>query len=435
MVKPCRRTICRTTLCLNGDERAADVGTPTLWLWRSRIIRRGPSRGAVRRCKSEVLHRRQPVMSRHHPDTTSRPTGRWSTQRPTSDNGEVSIGEQRSSSSRPANRDATQDAAMFYGQIEDWKAVVRGIERSQTEDLRLPLATRGHFERLIEQYWELKCEQQRGQTESQTDGQPHRSSALQSDSGSSSSPTIEQLRNRILHHPYAHASPLMLRWPLPAAVVPRTRWSLADEVAAIVSRETRQRGRRSDDYSDEGSKDDVEDAVPPSLLLPVITRCQAALTSVLHDITHRIPPGGGQSKVGRKDIVNWRDVLKTIAAQPQTPFPALAATEARLQAIFGASKCVPTAATVSNSGSGSSGRGDGLMATIRSGDPVQLTRTESVEEGTAKCVRKRQFEERCLIDEEIMLQPPVRRSHRYFEKPPVKSRPQRTRRTRQEQMR
>jgi hypothetical protein len=292
---------------------------------------------------------------------------------------------------------------VYADNIQDFEQLMRSIELDEALDLRYPLARRAHLERLVEARWERKYEEQQDSDQAHADADG----------------VADNLEYQmILRHVTSGSLTSSLRWPLPIAVVPRPRWSLADEVSSIVERNQREQSgvvdknadRSSNDSDaavidedgDDDDDDDCIDAGPPSLILPVIARCQAALATTLHDIAHRVSPSGGHSKLRRRDIVTWRDVLKTIELRDDIPDAVIAKVEQRLHSIFGSAELIPGAILL-NTFSTPKWRCSRILGTISDREPVDLEISERYGSVAGKRARRRgQGSNRKKLDQEFL---------------------------------
>lgn len=316
---------------------------------------------------------------------------------------------------------------------DELQAFIANIEEERNGRITHPLAARIHLERLTERYWERKVRQQQQQR-----GNDHNESTPdESTDDEEEEESLEELRLRILQHPVYATIPSVFRWPLATSELTQPEWSLADEVMAILTKQSVRATRskltsntqdnaadtlteEQDDSqplpaaqptsADQLSEDEQEDEIPPSLALPTIIQCQDSLQSLLQSLSDRIPigRGNGQKRMQRRDIITWRDVLKSIKSLPQSsllPKEVVQTIEERMQAIVGSATVFPSAAVLTNLG-----REQGALAKVlRKQAPILTHQSErsrdlfpdSDQANKRKALQKRLRE----MDQDLFLSP------------------------------
>lgn len=262
-------------------------------------------------------------------------------------------------------------------QPEDYdqlRGLISDIQEERISSIAHPLAARIHLEKLVERYWERKVEQQEREND--------QAERIPDGINEEDEESLEELRLRILQHPVYTTAPTVFRWPLSTSQLGQPEWSLADEIMANLSKQSLRASQEvptsetqnieqmhlTEDEDriqpavesqpsviDQPSEDEFEDEVPPSLALPTISHCQDSLQFLLDSLSDRIPigRGNGQKRMKRRDIITWRDVLKSIKNLPEPsvlPKEVVRSIEERMQAITGSATIFPGASILTNLG-------------------------------------------------------------------------------------
>jgi hypothetical protein len=215
----------------------------------------------------------------------------------------------------------------------------------------------------------------------------------------------------ILCHPYCRVSPVLFRWPLLAADVPRASWTLSDEVVAVMERQRRQmiKGR---------SKSDQEEMcvenVDAEIALPTITTCQHALNGLLQSLSQASNAHSTRktrNSTQREAIINWRDVLSILSSRPLVPQAVFNATQERLEAIYGDVQYTPPPSWIPTLGLGGLDR---IYETLKAEDPTP-THWHRHRRTTPP---QNPHQELRALDEELLL-PKTKKRSRYLEPAPV----------------
>lgn len=209
-------------------------------------------------------------------------------------------------------------------EIAEYNAILRALDFQETTDITASLASRAHLERLIDQYWDLCVKL--GIDERATEQEGEENEEYNNDAAAMKQ-VGKKLQDMILHHPSFRSSPLLHRWPLLAADVPKPTWTLGDEMLAVMQKHQR---------SSKNNGDMLE--IDPEAALPATITCQHALLAILQDLS--VSPcteSTYKDKVDqRRDVlVGWRDVLASIKKRNDIPLSVKEATEKRLEEIYG----------------------------------------------------------------------------------------------------
>jgi hypothetical protein len=290
-------------------------------------------------------------------------------------------GEKPAGTLKPEDCDEFQDLISHFQEEEN---------KSRIANL---LAARIHLERLVERYWERKTkEEQSEQTSDETGAEEQQQESL------------EELRLRILQHPIYSTSPTVFRWPVSISQLAKPEWSLADEVLAIFSRQsviaskpqikdskqstaeeedvvqpssaiqdTPTKSPPADGIEDEGSEDEIS----TSVALSTISHCKTSLQFLLDSLSNRIPIGrsSGQKRMHRRDIITWRDVLKSIKNLPEPsllPKEVVQSIEERIHAIAGSAEIFPSPAILTKLGN----QGGALTKILQNQAPILTHQSE-----------------------------------------------------------
>jgi hypothetical protein len=291
--------------------------------------------------------------------------------------------------------------------IKEYKSILQSIDYQQTTDLTQSLASRAHLERLVDRYWDHGLKERQVEDDADDEGE------LLDDE------VKDKLKVMILHHPFFRVSPLLLRWPLLAADVPKPRWTLSDEILAVLEKQRRViLGTNSD-----GIKDEYVDPIDIDIALPAIVSCQHALVAVLHDlaITSESHSSNSSSSAGnrRDSIFNWRDILSTLAMRSDVPASVFKSTQHRVERIYGQIEKAAPSFWMSNMGIGGT---DMILETMKRQDGIP-----SKHQTVTRPVAKRHQDSLKALDEELLLAPATKKA-RYLEEAPIKGRVKRARR-------
>ncbi|PWN36750.1 uncharacterized protein FA14DRAFT_152175 [Meira miltonrushii] len=282
---------------------------------------------------------------------------------------------------------------------DELKALISSIQEEKNGTITHPLAARIHLERLVERYWERKAQEQQREND-QDEVTPEAPEEEEEEEES-----LEELRLRILQHPVYATVPTVFRWPILTSQLVRPEWSLADEVMVILTKQSVRASRSSHHSNTEEdtaetltedqeesqpppatqsetvehpSLDGEEDEIPPSFALPIINQCQTSLQALLESLSDRIPigRGNGQKRMQRRDIITWRDVLKSVKSllpPTQSPEEVVQRIEERMHAIAGSATVFPSAAVLTNLG-----REQGALAKVlRKQAPILTHQSEN----------------------------------------------------------
>lgn len=285
--------------------------------------------------------------------------------------------------------------------VKGYKTILQAIHYQQTTDLAQSLASRAHLERLVDRYWDHCLKEGAVEDAAERGEDPEEE-------------VKDKLREMILHHPSFRQSPLLLRWPLLAADVPKPAWTLSDEITAVLERQRRAiLGNKSGD----GIRDECVEPIDLDIALPAMVSCQHALVGVLHDLSiksgsHTANASSAGSK--RDSIFTWRDILSTLAMRSDVPATVFHATQNRLEEIYGRVEKAAPSVWMSNMGMGGT---DMVLETLKRQDGTPF-KYQSVSRPKVD-VAKGHLESIRALDKELLLVPATKKA-RYLEIAPVK---------------
>lgn len=308
----------------------------------------------------------------------------------------------------------------FRRRLEEYRSIIYHLEYQQTADLTHSLANRAHLEHLVERYWNLclkgrLIESSRNQivvaaAAIDRANDDNNEEQQQSEEARLQREVKTKLREMVLHHPSARISPLLLRWPLLATDVPKPRWTLADEVEAVMEKRRREKSKMGAQSQEEEYLDPIES----DIALPAVVSCQHALVSVLHDLAIRAQSQISKLKSNingkREVIINWRYVLSTLSNRHDIPSPVYQATQDRLESIYGRVEFAPTPSWMAAMGMGGN---DKIMETIQSNTNEPPTKWHQIRPPTQSKMNKKQQSIKRLDD--ILLLSSSKKRARYLE--------------------
>jgi hypothetical protein len=303
-----------------------------------------------------------------------------------------------------------QSRTALLENVEEYKAILRSIDHQETTDLRHSLANRAHLERLVDRYWEHCLKERPAQASLNADDDENAVERSQSEEARLNDEVKNKLKGMILHHPSFRVSPLLLRWPLLAADVPKPMWTLSDEILAVLEKQRRA-------SSSEEVQDNFADPIDIDIAMPAMVSCQHALVGILHDLAikseaHRTNSSSTTSK--RDSTFDWKDILSTLAKRSDVPESVFKATQDRLEGIYGRAQKVPPNFWMSNMGIGGT---DVILETMKRKDGIP-PKHQTVVRPTTDFARQRHKVMRSL-DEELLLAPSSKKA-RYLEQAPVR---------------
>lgn len=275
---------------------------------------------------------------------------------------------------RTTQQGSAQQRRACEESFHDAWSILGDIEQEEAQDIGAPLAMRAHLEALVERYWDTVIrsrEQQRtadknerGDDNSISLGTEDARSSSCSEGQQSSDTAMDEMRACILQHPSLTVGSKAQRWPTSISNLPRPRWTLADEVDAIVARASRRvseeelspKEQRRAPHTETHGKDNAaagkaavnaemrrkRSSAPReiSLTLATAVQCQATLVRLFHALAPDRTAIGADPR-RRAAIVTWREVLTALldgsetSSRPQVPPAVLHATQKRLYAIYG----------------------------------------------------------------------------------------------------
>lgn len=303
----------------------------------------------------------------------------------------------------------------FRQRLEEYKSILYHLDYQQTTDLTHSLANRAHLERLVERYWDLCIKSQSTGSRSSEIATvvSERTDDDDNDSLSEEARLENQVKTKlkemILYHPCARISPLLLRWPLLAADVPKPRWTFADEVEAVMEKQRREKSKSRAHMKEE----DYLDPIDSDVALPAIVSCQHSLTSILHDLAIKAESQAPKfkSNKGKREVnINWRNVLSTLSNRNDIPSCVYQATQDRLESIYGKVDFAPTPSWMAAMGMGGN---DKIMKTIQSTSNEPPSKWHQIRRLSHTNKINKQQAIRSL--DETLLLPPANKRARYLE--------------------